>query len=219
VIDVGTATGTTGSITIGHSGVATTMAGTLAIQSASTLSLGSSSTNIGSVLFYTSAGANTVTLKAAGSNPTASWNLTLPQNPGSAGDCLKDSSGAGALSFSSCSAGSTVNLQNTYDNSSSPATITLANSKDFKIVAQDTATDPSVIVNLQCVTSCSTGGQFIIQNAGTAVLSVLPNSGGIILAKYTQIGSSTTDSTQVNLQVDSYNLSLIHISEPTRHSV
>ncbi|TAL14612.1 hypothetical protein EPN95_02310 [Patescibacteria group bacterium] len=204
-LDVGTATGTTGSITIGHSGVSTTMAGTLAIQGASTLSLGASSTNIGSVLFYTSAGANTVTLKASGANPTASWNLTLPQNPGNAGDCLKDSSGTGTLAFGNCAAGITVNLQDTYNNSSSPATITLADSKDLKFVAQDTTTDPNVLINLQCVTSCGTNGRFAVQNGGTDVFTISPNGTGITLAQYTQIGSSTTDSTQVNFQLDSYN--------------
>jgi hypothetical protein len=204
-LDVGTATGTTGSITIGHSGVATTMAGTLAIQGASTLSLGASSTNIGSVLFYTSAGANTVTLKAPGANPTASWILTLPQNPGSAGDCLKDSSGAGALAFSSCSAGSTVNLQNVYDNSAAPATITLADNKNLIFTAQATTTSPSVLVNLQCTSSCGANGRFAIQNGGTDVFTVLANGAGITLASPTQIGSATPDGTQVNFQLDSTN--------------
>ncbi len=206
VLDVGTATGTTGSITIGHSGVATTMAGTLDIQGASTLALGTASTNTGSILFRTNAGANTVTLKAPGSNPTVSWNLVLPQNPGSAGDCLKDSSGTGSLSFSSCTAGSTVNLQNVYDNSSAPATITLADNKNFVVTAQDTSTDPSILFNLQCTTSCGSNGRFAIQNGGTDVFVVKPNGGGIVLGVNTQIGSGTTDTTQINLQLDSYSL-------------
>jgi len=206
ILDVGTATGTTGSITIGHSGVATTMAGTLDIQGADSLALGSSSTNTGSILFRTNAGANTITLKAPGSNPTVSWDLVLPQNPGSAGDCLKDSSGTGSLSFSSCTAGSTVNLQNVYDNSSAPATITLADNKNFVLVAQDTSIDPNILFNLQCTTTCGSNGRFAIQNNGTDVFIVNPNSGGITLAVNTQIGSGTTDTTQVNLQLDSYSL-------------
>lgn len=207
ILDVGTATGTTGSITIGHSGVATTMAGTLDIQGASTLSLGTSSSATGSILFRTSAGANTVTLRAPGSNPTASWNLVLPQNPGSAGDCLKDSSGTGTLSFSSCAAGLTVNMQDTYTNSSSPATVTLADNKDLRFIAQDTSTDSNILFNLQCVTSCGSNGRFAIQNGGTDVFTVSPNSGGITLALETQIGSSTTDATQINLQLDSFSSS------------
>jgi hypothetical protein len=206
-LDVGTATGSQGTITIGHSGIATTMGGTLDIQGGNTLSLGASSAATGSILFRTAAGANTITLKAPGANPTSSWNLILPQNPGSAGDCLKDSSGSGTLAFGNCTAGSTVNLQNAYDNSSSPATITLADNKDLKFVAQDTTTDPNILFNLQCTVSCGTNGRFAIQNGGTDVFSVMPNGGGITLNQNTQIGSSVTDGTQVNFQLDSSNLS------------
>jgi hypothetical protein len=205
-LDTGTATGTVGSITIGHSGVTTTMPGKLVIQGSSSLELGTASTNTGSIKMYNSVGSNTITIAAAGANPTSSWTLTLPQNPGSSGDCIKASDGSGTLGFGNCTSGATTTLQDTYNNSSSPATITLANSKDLKIVAQDTSTDPSFIVDLQC-TTCSSGtaGRFAVQNGGTDVLTVYPNSTGITLAKYTQIGSSTTDSTQVNFQLDSYN--------------
>jgi len=204
-LDVGTATGSLGTISIGHAGVATTMGGTLIIQGANTLGLGVANTNTGSILFNTSAGSNTITLKAPGSNPTASWNLTLPQNPGSAGECLKDSTGSGTLAFGNCSTGSSVNLQGAYDNSSSPATITLADAKDLKVIAQDTTTDPNVLFDLQCTTSCGSNGRFSIQNGGTNIFTVSPNNGGIILNSHTIIGSSTTDATQVNFQLDSYN--------------
>lgn len=207
LLDVGTATGVVGNITIGHSGVATTMPGTLAIQGSSSLSLGASSSATGSINFKTAAGGNSITLQGPGANPASSYILTLPQNLGSAGDCLKDT-GSGALGFSNCAAGITVNLQNTYDNSPNPATITLADGKNLQFTAQDTVTDPNVLVNLQCITSCGGGGRFAIQNAGTDVLTVNPNGGGIILGKYTQIGSSTTDSTQVNFQLDSSNQSV-----------
>lgn len=203
ILDVGTATGTLGTITIGHAGVATTMGGTLDIQSSSSLALGTSSSATGSVLFRTAAGANTITLKAPEANPSSSYTITLPQNLGSSGDCLKDT-GSGVLGFSDCGAGVTVTLQDVYDNSS-PANITLADNKNFSVTAQDTTNDASIIFNLQCTTSCGTNGRFKIQNAGSDILSVLPNGGGIVLNKYTQIGSSTTDTTQVNFQLDSYN--------------
>ena len=204
-IDVGTATGTTGSITIGHSGVATTMAGTLDIQGASGLKLGTSTTTDGSILFRNSVGSNTVTLVAASANPTSSWTLILPQNPGSSGDCLKDSSGSGALTFGNCTAGMTTTLQDAYSNSSAPATITLADNKNFVINGQDTATDSNMVFNLQCTTCSANGGRFAVQNGGTDVFVVKPNGGGIVLNAATQIGSATTDATQVNLQLDSYN--------------
>lgn len=202
LIDVGTATGTTGNITIGHSGVETTVGGTLNIQGSNSLSLGNSSSATGSILFKTSAGANTVTLKAPGANPTSSYNLVLPQNLGAAGDCLKDT-GSGALGFSNCAAGITVNLQDAYTNSTNPATVTLADNKDLRFIAQDTIADPNVLFNLQCTNSCGTNGRFAIQNGGIDVLTVSPNNNGINLKVYTQIGSSTTDSTQVNFQLDS----------------
>lgn len=204
ILDVGTATGTAGSITIGHSGVTTTMGGTLSIQGNDALALGQASTATGSILFNTAAGVNTVTLKAPGANPAVSYNLTLPQNLGSAGDCLKDT-GSGVLSFGNCSAGSTTNLQDVYNNSSNPATITLADGKSLQFVAQDTTTDPNVLFNLQCANSCGSNGRFAIQNNGTDVFTVNPNGGGMVLNGPVQIGSNTTDSNQVNLQLDSYN--------------
>jgi hypothetical protein len=204
-IDTGTASGTAGTITIGHQGVgAVNMPG-------SNLQLGTSNTGGvgGSILFRNTGGNNTVTLKASGGNPIASWNLVLPQNPGSAGDCLKDSSGTGTLAFSSCSSGVTTNLQDVYNNSSSPATITLADSKNLIFNAQDTTTDPSVLVNLQCLIGCGTStggaGRFAIQNGGSDVVTVLANGGGIVLSVNTQIGSSTTDYGILTLfQLDSF---------------
>lgn len=207
-LDVGTATGTLGSIYIGHSGVSTIVQGTLAVQAANALSLGapssSSSPATGSIKLYNNVGTHTVSIAAAGADPTSSWTLTLPQNPGSSGDCLKASSGSGDLSFGNCAAGVSVTLQDTYNYSSSPALITLADNKNLEIDAQETTTDPSVLFNLQCTTCSTNGGRFAVQNGGTDVFTVKPNNGGIILAANTQIGSSTTDGTQVNLQLDSY---------------
>ncbi|MBC7512216.1 hypothetical protein H7142_00970 [Candidatus Saccharibacteria bacterium] len=204
VLDVGTATGARGSITIGTGNVGVTMGGSLNVQGSNALSLGTASTASGSILFRNSAGSNTITLRAPGANPTASYNLTLPQNLGSAGDCLKDS-GSGALAFSSCSSGTTTNMQDVYNNSSSPATVTLADGKNIVYNAQDTTTDPSILFNLNCVTSCGANGKFEVQNGGNPVFTVSPNGGGITLNAKTQIGSNTTDGTQTNLQLDSYN--------------
>jgi hypothetical protein len=205
VLDVGTATGTTGSISIGHTGVTTTMGGRLDIQGSNALALGSSNTATGSIVFRTAAGASTITLQGPGSNPASSFSLTLPSQLTSAGHCLKDT-GSGVLGFSDCGAGLTVNLQDVYNNSS-PANITLANAKDFKITAQQSLTPPNVLINLQCASGCGANGRFSIQNSGTDVFTVNPNGGGIILGANTQIGSGTADSVQTNLQLDSSNLS------------
>jgi len=200
-LDVGTATGTKGTITIGHTGISSTIVGTLAIQGSNTLTLGKASVATGSILFNTSAGANHITIAAPGSNPTSSYTLTLPQVLGIAGDCLKDT-GSGSLGFSNCTAGTTVTLQNAYDNSS-PANTTLADNKDYTITAQQTTTSPSIVFDLQCTTNCTSKGYFAVQNGGVNVFTVQPNGGGITLANNVQIGSSTTDTTQVNLQLDS----------------
>ncbi len=208
-LDVGTATGTRGSITIGTGNVAVTMGGSLNIQGANALALGTSNTGVasGSILFRNSAGLNTVTLAAVDADPTSSWKLLLPQNPGASGDCLKGSNGAGvvSLSFSNCAAGTTTNLQDVYNNSSSPASITLADGKNIEFNAQDTTTDPSILFNLNCVNSCGANGKFEVKNGATSVFTVSPNGGGITLNGKTQVGSSTTDGTQTNLQLDSFN--------------
>ena len=205
-LDVGTATGTTGTITIGHTNVATTVGGTLNVQGSNSLSLGQSSAATGSILFRTAAGSNTITIRAPGINPSSSYALTLPQNLGIAGDCLKDT-GSGALGFSNCAAGVTVSLQNAYDNSS-PATTLLADGKDYKITAQQATVSPNILFNLQCTASCSGNGRFAIQNAGLDVFTINPAGagGGITLNAKTQIGSSIADSIQINLQLDTSNL-------------
>lgn len=203
-LDVGTAT-TKGTIKIGHAGVASIMYGTLAIQGSNSLSLGTNASATGSILFNTSAGTHTIGIKAPGVDPTASYDLTLPQVLGVAGDCLKDT-GSGALGFSDCAAGVTVTLQNAYDNSS-PANITLANAKNFTITSQQATTSGNIIFDLQCTTNCSTlsgNGTFAVQNGGNNVFTVFPNSGGINLNGYTQIGSNVTNNVQTNLQLDSY---------------
>jgi hypothetical protein len=203
-LDVGNANATPGSIQIGHSGVTTTMPGKLIIQGSNSLELGQSATSTGSLLFRTSAaGTGTITLQAPSSSVT-SYALSLPTAAGAAGECLKTDGSTGNMYFQGCGVGVNFNLQDAYNNSSSPATMTLADSKDLKFVAQDTTTqDPNVIIDLQCTSSCGTNGRFVVKNNGSAIFSVLPNNLGIVLNGNTQIGSNITDTTQVNFQVDS----------------
>jgi hypothetical protein len=203
-LDTGTATGTPGTITIGHTGVATTMPGTLKIQGGNSLELGAASTNTGQVLFYTSTGGNTITLKGPSANPTSSYTLTLPQNLGANGECIKTDA-SGGMYFQGCGVGINYNLQDAYNNSGSPATITLADAKNLQFTAQDTTTDPSIVFDLQCPSSCGTNGVFKVSTTAGDVFTVKPNSLGIVLGIYTQVGSSITDATQTNFQLDSYN--------------
>lgn len=214
VIDVGTGLGAIGNIQIGRAGVSTLIGGTVNVGGGSTpstpstasLALGTASSYTGSILFRTSQGANTITLKAPEVNLASSFTLTLPSAAATqAGYCLKDT-GSGVLGFSDCAAGITVSLQNAYDNSS-PATILTADNKDLKFVAQDTGTDSNIIVDLQCSGTCALSqGRFAVQNDGVDVFTVNPNGAGIKLNQNVTIGSgSTSDGTRNLLTLDNYN--------------
>lgn len=208
LIDTGTAGTNRGSITVGTSGVGVTMGGNLAVQGSNSLSLGLASTNSGSILFANSAGANTVTLRAPASNPSTSYTLTLPTNLGGAGECIKTDA-SGNMYFQGCGVGVNFNLQDAYNNSDTPATVMLSDGKDLKFVAQNTTeTDPNILVDLQCTGTC-TSGRFAVQQNGADVLTVLPNSGDIVLnSNKVQIGSATTDSGAPKLlQLDSSTVS------------
>ena len=205
ILDVGTGGAGVGSIQIGHAGINTTMAGTLAIQGSNSLSLGATSSATGSIAFNNAIGPNKVTLKGPNANPLSSpsnggtasdYSLVLPTQMGDAGTCIKTNA-TGELYFQNCGVGANVNLQDVYNNSGSPATITTTDAKNLTFIAADTATDPNVLVNLQCVTSCGTNGRFSVQKAGTDVFTVAPDG-------QIQIGSATTNSTLSLLQLDSY---------------
>ncbi|HUC89741.1 MAG TPA: hypothetical protein VMR45_02980 [Patescibacteria group bacterium] len=120
--------GTVNGQTIGSS---STLSGTLTIQGAGALTLGTSSTNQGAIVLRNAAGANTVTLQAPAANPSSSFSLTLPSALGSSGNCLKQNDASGTLAFGACA----TTLQDAYDNSSSPATITTTAAKGLRVAA------------------------------------------------------------------------------------
>lgn len=208
IIDTGSATGTRGSITLGSGNVPVTMGGNLTIQgsnsSADTLTLGVGGSNNASILFKSSGGSGTITLRAPTSNPT-SYSLALPTGPGASGECIKTDA-SGNMFFQGCGVGVAFNLQDAYNNSPSPANIALADGKNFEITATDSLNDPSIIMRLNCTGTCTgTNGRFIVKNSTTDVLSVLPN-GTIILNGQTDIGSGdSADGTATLFQMDNYN--------------
>ena len=204
-IDTGTATGSRGSITIGTGNVAVSMGGNLSIQGSNTLSLGEGGVADGSVLFRSSGGSNTITIKAPTTNPSSSYSLALPTGPGANGECIKTDA-SGNMFFQGCGVGVAFNLQDAYNNSPTPANITLADGKNFEITASDAGTDPSIIMRLNCTTNCTgTTGRFIVKNSTTDILSVLP-TGTIVLNGLTKIGSGdSADPTATLLQLDNYN--------------
>ncbi len=111
--------------------------------------------------------------------------------------------------WTDCISNTSITLQNAYDNSSSPATITTSDGKNLVFTLADTTTDPNLIVNLQCTTSCSTNGRFVIQgNTATDVFHITP-TGAIALQNNTnsnaafQILNATGSSTP--LSVDTTN--------------
>ena len=203
-LDTGTASGTRGSITIGTGNVAVTMGGTLAIQGSNTLALGQASANTGSILFRSAAGSNTVTLRGPTSTGT-SYALTLPSNLGASGECMKTDA-TGNIYFQGCGVGVNYNLQDAYNNSDTPANITLTDGKDLTFTSAETANDANFIFKLQCTIGCdpdsnystTNNGRFAIQGAGTDALSVDANGS-------VYIGSKTSDSVTHLFQFDSYN--------------
>ena len=202
IIDTGTATGTTGTITIGHTGVVTTIPGRVVIQGTTdnTITLGSANSINGAIIFNSSAGSGTVTLRAPSSTPTT-YSLTLPPALGGDGECIKTDT-SGNMYFQGCGVGVNFNLQDAYDNSGTPALVTLTSGKDLQIDAEDTTgTDPSIVFNLKCGSTCNStsNGRFAVQNAGVDVLTVSPNGGNIL------VGNSSTSSTTLTLfQLDSF---------------
>jgi hypothetical protein len=94
-----------------------------------------------------------------------------------------------------------VTLQQAYD-AGANATVNMSTGRDLTINAQDVATDPSVLINLQC-TTCSSGtaGRFAVQNAGADVLTVSPNSGNVTLAPAGAGDVAVTLDADTNLQV------------------
>ncbi len=150
--------------------------------------IGDASAVQGTLSLANSTNANAVNLTSG--TTAADYTLQFATGIGVANQCLSIASVAGSvatLGYANCVT-STTSLQGAYDNSSTPASILLANAKNFVITAADTATDPNILFNLQCVTSCSTNGRFAVQNAGTDYLTVNPNSTLVI-------GSSTNNIT------------------------
>ena len=208
ILDSGTGPGGQGNIIIGHAGVNTTMAGGLAIQGSgigsgtSTLTLGNASTVSGSVTFNSSAGTNAVTLKGPDVAGTA-YSLILPGSAPGAGECMKVD-GTGHIYYQNCGVGANVNLQDVYNNSSTPANITLTDGKNFQITSNDTATDGNFIMNLNCSANCSTsnGGRFAVQSNGVDAFSIFAD--GTVSIGGNRTNAPDTDLTL--LRLDSYDV-------------
>lgn len=145
-----------------------------AIQGGSSVQLGST-TAAGSIILKDGTVNNyQVSLNAVAL--AGSYVLNLPTTGATAANQCLATTSATQLAFGACS--SYTSLALAYANSGS-ADILLTNGRNISITAADTATDPNVLVNLQCVTSCGTNGRFAVQNAGSDVVTVAPNGGAV----------------------------------------
>ncbi|HUD11540.1 MAG TPA: hypothetical protein VMS08_03945 [Candidatus Saccharimonadia bacterium] len=151
------------------------------------VSLGQASSITGQLSFLNSGGANAVGLQAG--SASAGYTLTLPTTGPSVNQCLAaGASTATNLVFSACNAGTT--LQTAYNNSSTPANITLADGKDFTITAPDTTTDPNIVFTLSCQVSCGSNGRFAVQTGSSPSDVFLVSPSGQV-----RIGSSSNNVT------------------------
>jgi hypothetical protein len=145
-----------------------------------TVTLGSSG-QAASIIFN-GGGSNTVTLNAASG---ATYALTLPTVAPTVGQCLQaGATTPGLLVFNTCSAGGGSSLQAAYNLGN---TILLTDGRDITLTAPDTTTDPNVVINLQCTTSCGANGRFAVQSGGVDAFKIAPNGGA---ATFRAVGGS-----------------------------
>lgn len=161
-------------------GSTSTFTGTLTIQGASSLTLGTASGNRGAIILRNSAGSNTVTLQAPAANPTSSFSLTLPSILGASGDCLKQSDGTGTLAFGSCGAGGSGDLQAAYNtDASGVADIITSSAAKTVLVKAGAGFDASTLFQVQnaagtpMLTVDSINGFVGIGRTPTATLSLI----------------------------------------------
>jgi len=173
--------------TISQSGSTLTATGNLILQGANSLAVGLASTNAGSIAFYNSAGANTVSIQAPNANPGSNLVFRLPSSDGGSGDCLKTDS-TGNLSFGTCLSGSggggggVVSL----DGLSGTLTISNATGSGSNITIDDATTATKGIASFSSSFFSVTSGAVSI---ATGVITSNEIANGTITG--TDIGSAT----------------------------
>ncbi len=226
----------TGSTAVGNStitddGTNVSLTGALTVQGASSLTLGTATTNTGAILLKNASNSNTLTLQsgATGSNLT----LTLPTADGINGDCLL-TNGSGVLSFGTCTGGGggssgvtsldgltgvlTINNSTgsgsaiTIDNASTSAKgIASFNSTNFNVTSgavntiQDIATTSSPTFVAQTLTGSGTGLTLSGAPSASASSSLLnlggAISGGSANGTYIGINPASSSADFLNFQI------------------
>ncbi len=155
-------------------------------KAANALTLDLATAGLSTLTVSNSNGSNVANLAVSGSIGVGVGGVyTAGASSGAAATCsggqfLQDQTVVGGITTGgTCAAASGGDLQDAYDASSSPAAIALASGKDFEIDATDQATDPNILFNLECTTSCSTNGRFAVQSSAADVLTVNP-AGSIV---------------------------------------
>lgn len=163
----------------------------------------------GNLVFYNSAGANTVSLSAQSVNPASSLSLFLPVAGATGTQCLQSTSGSTStsttLQFGSCSGGSST-LASTYSGGTNQASSTMTlDSTRLGIIIKDAATpitgslftvqDNAGTTKFLDVSS----GAFNIQ-AGTT-LSLLSASGSVLTVSAQGAGQSNFGTSGAGLTV------------------
>ncbi len=179
--------------------------GTVSIQGANSLSLGTSSSLDGSIAFRNAAGTHTVSLQAPTTDPTSNFSLKLPSAPGSNTDCLKTDA-SGNLYFGGCAAaGSGVT---SLDSLSGALTIANSSGVGSVVTIDDATTAAKGIASFSSSNFAVTSGAVTIKAGGVGSTEIadgsvanvdLQNSsvtvtagGGLTNGGSVSLGSSTT---------------------------
>lgn len=147
--------------------------GTVTIQGANSLALGTSSSLDGSIAFNNAAGIHTVSLQAPTTDPTANFALRLPSAPGANTNCLK-TDGSGNLYFDSCAtAGSGVT---SLDGLAGALTIANSSGVGTTITIDDATTAAKGIASFNSTNFAVTSGAVTIKTGGVGSAEIADGS-------------------------------------------
>jgi fibronectin-binding autotransporter adhesin len=172
---------------LNESGSAITNTGDFNVQGTNGISVGQANTTAGSLRFYNTAGANTVSLLAPTVNPASNLTFRLPSSYGNNGYCLQ-TNGAGVLSFNPCTGGAAGGVSS-INGQSDIVTLNNATGSAGSITINDASTAQKGIAQFNSTNFTASGGVInTIQNidttaspsfAGLTTTATLNANGGV----------------------------------------